>query len=57
VLVVGKFSRRVWTSVIVMPLVVVLQRLVRRYYDQLEASLHKPGKSVSAAPSRLSFSW
>ena len=44
VIVIAKFREGAWITVIVIPLGIVLLRLVRRYYDRLEASLHKPGK-------------
>ncbi|RWL50305.1 MAG: APC family permease [Mesorhizobium sp.] len=44
VIVIAKFREGAWITVIVIPLVIVLLRLVRRYYDHLEAGLHKPGK-------------
>jgi amino acid transporter len=44
VIVVAKFREGAWITVIVIPLGILLLRLVRRYYDQLETSLRKPGK-------------
>ncbi|MBZ9883480.1 APC family permease [Mesorhizobium sp. CA10] len=44
VIVVAKFREGAWITVIVIPVVILLLRLVRRYYDQLEASLREPGK-------------
>ncbi|PBC06938.1 APC family permease [Mesorhizobium sp. WSM3859] len=44
VIVIAKFREGAWITVIVIPLVIVLLRLVRRYYDHLEAGLREPGK-------------
>ena len=44
VIVVANFREGAWITVIVIPVVILLLRLVRRYYDQLEASLREPGK-------------
>lgn len=44
VIVIAKFREGAWITVIVIPLVIILLRLVRRYYDHLEAGLREPGK-------------
>ncbi|WP_246694154.1 APC family permease [Mesorhizobium sp. M2E.F.Ca.ET.209.01.1.1] len=44
VIVIAKFREGAWITVIVIPLVIVLLRLVRRYYDHLEAGLREPGE-------------
>lgn len=43
VIVVAKFTAGAWITVIAIPLVVLLLRLVRRYYDRLEATLREAG--------------
>lgn len=43
VIIVAKFAEGAWITLLVVPLVIVLLRTIRRYYDQLDSQLREDG--------------